>query len=95
MRKPPKLSWLTLLFLICSPILFAQRINQDKWTANIYSNPSAGLITIELTGEFDEYTHVNIVDGEGESVYVDNAISDRIHAVDLSAIPKGVYMIQR
>ena len=75
-------------------ILFAQQVSQDKWTANVYTNPSEGLINIELTGEFDEYTHVNIVDGTGKSVFVDNVLNDRIHAIDLSAIPKGVYTIQ-
>ncbi|MFT6983851.1 MAG: hypothetical protein ACJAUD_002631 [Crocinitomicaceae bacterium] len=75
-------------------MLFAQQVSQDKWTANVYPNPSVGLINIELSGEFDEYTHVNIVDGTGKSVYVDNVLNDRIHVIDLSAIPKGVYTMQ-
>ncbi|MFT6443043.1 MAG: hypothetical protein ACJASQ_002052 [Crocinitomicaceae bacterium] len=94
MRKSPKASRLTLLFLICTPILSAQQVSQDKWTAKVYPNPSVGLINIELTGEFDEYTHVNIVEGTGKSVYVDNVLNDRIHSIDLSAIPKGIYTIQ-
>jgi hypothetical protein len=94
MRKSLKVNWLTLLFLICTPIVFAQQISQDKWTAIVYPNPSEGLISIELTGEFDEYTHINIVDAAGKSVFVDNVLNDRIHAIDLSAIPKGIYTIQ-
>tara|TARA_B110000459_G_C16618169_1_gene500071 strand:+ start:2500 stop:2841 length:342 start_codon:yes stop_codon:yes gene_type:complete len=75
-------------------ILFAQQVSQDKWTAKVYPNPSVRHSNIELTGEFDEYMHVNIVDETGKRVYVNNTLNDRIHAINLSTIPKGVYTIQ-
>ncbi|MEJ6800085.1 MAG: T9SS type A sorting domain-containing protein, partial [Crocinitomicaceae bacterium] len=37
---------------------------------------------------------VNIVDETGKRVYVNNTLNDRIHAINLSTIPKGVYTIQ-
>ncbi|NRA12461.1 MAG: hypothetical protein HRT57_10960 [Crocinitomicaceae bacterium] len=52
------------------------------------------MISLELTGEYDEYTHVNIVDGTGKSVFVENVLNDRIHTIDLSSTPKGFYTIQ-
>jgi hypothetical protein len=94
MQKFPKAAALTLLFLFFSSFLFSQQFGTTKWSASVYPNPSVGLISIRLTGEPDEYTHVNIVDGTGKSIFVDNVLNDQIHTIDLSKIPKGIYTVQ-
>ena len=82
------------LFLCFSFALLSQQKSSEKWSAKVYPNPSNGIINVELTGIYDELTHINIVDATGKSVYWKNVLNDRTHVIDLTQIPKGNYMVQ-
>lgn len=95
MLKFSKAFWLPFVILLFSNFsVFAQQERSIVWSANVYPNPTEGIVYIELSGENDELTHVNIVNAEGKSVYLDNVFNDQIHRIDLRTLPKGIYKIQ-
>lgn len=89
---PKAFTLLTIVFF--SMTLYSQQQGPEKWTAKVYPNPSDGIIHVELSGKFDELTHINIVDATGKSVYWKNVSNDQTHKIDLTSIRKGHYVVQ-
>lgn len=82
------------LFIFLTSSLLAQQESSNVWSAEVYPNPSEGIVNVRLTGLYDELTHINIVNSEGKSVFSENVYNDQNHTLDLSTLPKGIYTIQ-
>jgi hypothetical protein len=57
----------------------------------MYPNPTSGLVNLELVEGAD---FMQIISVNGQIVINENNLSSGINAFDLSALPKGVYMVQ-
>lgn len=82
------------LFIFLTSSLLAQQESSIVWSADVFPNPSTGVIKIRLTGVFDDLTHINIVDATGKSVFTENVYNDQLHTIDLSSVAKGIYTVQ-
>ena len=95
MMYKSKVRWLILfVFISLISVSHAQQVRSEVWSANVYPNPSEGIIHLELSGKFDELTHINIVDANGKTVFVENVANDQIIRIDLRSVAKGTYTMQ-
>jgi hypothetical protein len=92
MLSPTKTLGLCLALSLISTNSYSQAYN--GWTAEVYPNPSKGTVNLRLEGAKEDLTHVNIVNSEGKSVFVDNVQNQELHTFDLTNLPKGVYSIR-
>lgn len=62
-------------------------------TIKIFPNPSHGEICIELTGCSNKHINFSLYNSFGKEIYSNKAINDNSIIIDVSSLPKGVYML--
>lgn len=70
-------------------------VNLSSNNLLLYPNPANNNLTIELVNITDENTTINIFDGVGQIVYQfpSNIKAGKL-SIDISALPKGIYLVQ-
>lgn len=68
-------------------------LSNEEFASNVgvYPNPFADKLTIDTTQSLDEYNSITIYNTLGSIVY-NNSILTSINEIDLSNLPKGVYI---
>ncbi len=59
----------------------------------IYPNPVTDFVTVSVLGNVDKQSVINVVDVNGRVVMTSKMINN-LQRVDVSSLPKGVYMLQ-
>ena len=60
----------------------------------IYPNPTEGQITIEFVGNLQLNKKIEIINSLGEVVHLEDNISSNSIIIDISSLPKGVYILK-
>ncbi|CAN5652287.1 hypothetical protein BH11BAC1_BH11BAC1_01500 [soil metagenome] len=60
---------------------------------NVYPNPSSGIITVELNST-SSFATLRLMDLQGQIISEDRIVNNRQKQYDLSAAPKGIYLLQ-
>jgi hypothetical protein len=71
--------------------------NNNDVSVSIVPNPSNGIFEFKVSGLQNGLVQVNVVDSKGESVYkaeLDSPSGSANQSIDLSAYPKGVYLLK-
>ncbi len=69
----------------------------DKFGISLTPNPSSGVFSLKVHGVKDQELQINVSDLNGKTVYEDKSrlsSKDFAHTIDLSASPKGVYLLK-
>jgi len=69
----------------------------DEFGINLTPNPSSGVFSLKIHGLKDQDLRITVSDLNGKTVYLDkdkSSSQDYIRTIDLSASPKGVYMLK-
>ena len=77
-------------YLCCNPVS-VEEIHPEQLNVNIYPNPGSGLFTVTCTSEILE---IEITDLVGNTVYKRDVVSSNSAEIDLSALPKGYYVLR-
>jgi hypothetical protein len=69
-------------------------VEENNLEANVYPNPTNGMVRIQLEKDFGAYD-VRVIDMSGRTVFSDNMLMGQSMPtnIDLGHLPKGIYMI--
>lgn len=67
---------------------------EQKPELKIYPNPADKLLFVEIPGGHAEEIEISLISSTGKTVYLKTFIAAKIHQVDLSGIPAGLYLLK-
>ncbi len=67
--------------------------NRTILTTIIYPNPTDGSITIEFVGQIDRNIQISLLNSFGQPVYSNENITVNRIDIDISNLPKGIYVL--
>lgn len=66
---------------------------QNDIALNLFPDPSSGILTVNLENTLPQ-TNVCVYNATGKCVYNEDTVKKDLHEIDLSAQPKGVYLME-
>jgi aminopeptidase YwaD len=75
-------------------VLYGEKeVDNTVLTIKIFPNPSHDEINIELQGCFNRYIDFSLYNSFGKNIYSNKANNATLINIDVSSLPKGVYIL--